>query len=88
MEEIRNAIDEADTHRLNRAAHALKGSVANFGARSVFDTAFRLEMMGKDEELGEARETCEALENELNYLKKMLENFVVEMSHENSDSRR
>ena len=33
LAEIRDAIDEGDPHRLNRAAHSLKGSVGNFGAQ-------------------------------------------------------
>jgi two-component system sensor histidine kinase/response regulator len=86
MEEIRDAIDGEDPHRLNRAAHALKGSAANFDARAVFDAAFRLEMMGKDEELDGAGAVYSTLVDEVECLKKALQNFSGEMSHENSDS--
>jgi signal transduction histidine kinase/DNA-binding response OmpR family regulator/HPt (histidine-containing phosphotransfer) domain-containing protein len=88
LKKIRDAIDERDPLRLNRAAHALKGSVGNFGACSAFDLAKRLEMMGEENALNGAEETCIALENELICLKKVLGNFVMEKSNENPDSRR
>jgi HPt (histidine-containing phosphotransfer) domain-containing protein len=73
LEEIRDAIDGGDPHRLNRAAHALKGSVGNFGGRNAFDTALRLEMMGKNRELGGAKAVYSFLAEEVERLGKALE---------------
>jgi len=77
MDEIRAAIDGGDPRRLNLAAHSLKGSVGNFGARSTFDAALRLEMMGKDRELGGAEAVYSFLAEEMERLGKALEEFTV-----------
>jgi HPt (histidine-containing phosphotransfer) domain-containing protein len=76
MAEIDNAISEGDGARLNRAAHALKGAVANFGARNAFDLALRLEMMGKGGELGGAKAVFSTLAEEVERLRKALEDFA------------
>jgi HPt (histidine-containing phosphotransfer) domain-containing protein len=76
MEDIRDAIDRGDPHRLNRAAHALKGSVGNFGGRNAFETALRLEIMGKNRELCGAAAVYSALAEEMERLGKALEKFA------------
>jgi signal transduction histidine kinase/CheY-like chemotaxis protein/HPt (histidine-containing phosphotransfer) domain-containing protein len=76
MAEIDSAIREGDAFRLNRAAHALKGSVVNFGARNAFDLALRLEMMGKESELTGAGGIFNSLAGEMERLRKALENFA------------
>jgi CheY-like chemotaxis protein/HPt (histidine-containing phosphotransfer) domain-containing protein len=76
MAEIRAAIDGGDPQRLNRAAHSLKGSVGNFGARATFDAAFRLEMMGKDNDIGGATAVYSALAEEMERLEKALEELA------------
>lgn len=78
MVDILSAIQEGNSHRLNRAAHALKGSVANFGARSALETALRLEMMGKNEDLNRATEVFAVLTEEMEYLKLALTEFAKE----------
>jgi PAS domain S-box-containing protein len=80
MLEIRDAMDEGDPGRVNRAAHSLKGSVGNFGANAAFDLALRLEMMGNHRELTGADEAFRALEDEMECLKKALADFIVEAS--------
>jgi signal transduction histidine kinase/CheY-like chemotaxis protein/HPt (histidine-containing phosphotransfer) domain-containing protein len=75
MVEIRDAIEGGDAHRLNRAAHSLKGSVVNFGARYAFDLALRLEMMGKERELNKAGEVFSSLAEEMERLSSALEDF-------------
>jgi HPt (histidine-containing phosphotransfer) domain-containing protein len=47
LSEIRAAIDGGDAKRLEVSAHTLKGSVANFGARIIVESAARLEQMGR-----------------------------------------
>jgi HPt (histidine-containing phosphotransfer) domain-containing protein len=76
MLEIRDAMDEGDPGRLNRAAHSLKGSVGNFGARDAVDLALRLEMMGKNEDFSGGREAFARLAEEMERLGQALEEFT------------
>ena len=48
MATLREAVAACDPERLHRAAHTLKGSVANFAAREAVAVAQRLEAMGRD----------------------------------------
>jgi CheY-like chemotaxis protein/HPt (histidine-containing phosphotransfer) domain-containing protein len=72
IKDIRDAIDGTDSHRLNRSAHALKGSVGNFGARKAYDLALRLELMGKSGDLTGADEAFHVLADEMERLKATL----------------
>jgi len=47
MFEIRKAVDGRDAPTLARAAHTLKGSVANFGADAASKAALRLEKLAR-----------------------------------------
>jgi CheY-like chemotaxis protein/HPt (histidine-containing phosphotransfer) domain-containing protein len=72
MAEIGQAIRESDPQRLNRAAHALKGSVGNFCARSAHELALRLEMMGKEDKLDGASDEFAELSKEIERLGEVL----------------
>jgi len=63
--QIRGAIAKSDADALDRAAHSLKGSVGNFGAKRAFEAAHRLELMGKEARLTEAEGALSELETEL-----------------------
>lgn len=65
LAEIHAALAGDDAAKLENAAHALKGSVANFGASAAVAAALRLEHMGRTRQLGEAAETVRALEHAL-----------------------
>lgn len=58
LAEVRRAAESGDAGALERAAHALKGSISNFGATAAYDAALRLETMGRT---GELDSTAEAL---------------------------
>ena len=62
LAEIQDAVTRGDAARLENAAHALKGSVANFGARDAVEAAFRLEQMGRTNQMREAEEMLRKLE--------------------------
>jgi two-component system sensor histidine kinase/response regulator len=49
VDRIRQAVMRKDADELEKAAHGLKGSVLNFGAKSVADIAQALETMGRTE---------------------------------------
>mgnify|MGYP001224698022 CR=1 FL=1 len=59
---IREAIAQGDDEALARAAHRLKGSVGNFGARRAVEAALRLEDMGREGDLSGAEEGYQMLE--------------------------
>jgi len=63
--EIQEAVARGDAAKLENAAHALKGSVANFGARNAVEAAFSLERMGRANQLNEAEEMLRKLESAL-----------------------
>ncbi len=68
MGHIQEAIDAADTRRLEREAHSLKGSVANFGAEPAVAAALELEMIGRSGNLGGAREGFRRLSQSIDAL--------------------
>lgn len=56
MSDIQAAVKSGNALRLERAAHSLKGSVANFGADSAFQAALALENIGRSGDLTGASE--------------------------------
>ena len=65
LEAIRVAIEAKDGAALHRAAHSLKGSVANFGAEKAVETAFQLEETCEDSQLGWAEDVFFVLRGEI-----------------------
>ena len=63
--QIKEGIAKGDANALEQAAHSLKGSVGNFGARRAFDAAYRLEVIGREGILAEADSALSELEKEL-----------------------
>ena len=76
MKEIQEGIDKGDAHVVERAAHSLKGSVANFAAKRAHEAAYRLEVLGREVNLGEANEALADLEKEIEGLKGALDSAV------------
>jgi two-component system sensor histidine kinase/response regulator len=73
MAKIRAAISERDARVVEHAAHSIKGSVANFGAKRAFDVACRLERIGKEGKLKEAESAHLELVKELQALETAME---------------
>ena len=71
--EVRAAIAAGDGKRLGASAHALKGSVANFGARAAVESASCLEQMGHAGDLRQSEDALHALEQALSALHVELE---------------
>src|SRR4030088_14883 len=63
LADARQAATDRDPLRLERAAHSLKGSVANFGAEDAYQAAMQLELMGRSRDLKGVEEAYAALEN-------------------------
>ena len=61
MNDIEDAVARQDSPLLERAAHTLKGAVANFGADAVVKEAFELERQGRSGDLSNAGENLNRL---------------------------
>jgi HPt (histidine-containing phosphotransfer) domain-containing protein len=72
---IRESIARGDSETLERAAHSLKGTVSNFGARSACEAALRLEMAGHGGNLTHAELAYAELEKEIGRLGQALALF-------------
>ena len=79
LAEIRGAVASGDAHTLERAAHTLKGSIANFGAEAAREAALRLESLGRTGNLSPAQEAYSALETEVGRFTSALESLSAEI---------
>ncbi len=68
MEQIQKGILAGDSKAVEQAAHSLKGSVANFAAGRAREAAYRVEVLGREGNLGEAKEALADLEREIGEL--------------------
>jgi len=75
LERLRAAIGEGSADEVRRAAHALKGSVANFIDAGPTATAFELENMGRAGQIDGAAAALERLDQELEALSECLRQF-------------
>ena len=62
LTELRAAFANRDAQGVERTAHGLKGSVANFGAQAAVDTAFRIEQLGRQGNLQDVGQELQVLE--------------------------
>ena len=76
LDEIRAAVQDREPSHLERSAHTLKGSVANFGAAQATRSACQLEQIGREQHLDEAPAALRTLELHLSALKLALEDMV------------
>jgi len=65
LAKIGTAISSRDHESLRKAAHTLKGAVANFSAPAAFEAASKLEQTGKNMELTGAEEQFLILKSEI-----------------------
>ena len=63
---------KAVSERLRTAAHALKGSVANFVSKRAVDAAYQLEVMGREQNLTDAEIGYARLDEEIARLSQFL----------------
>ena len=76
VERIRQAVQSSDSSSLEKAAHALKGSVSNFCAQRALDAAVRLEEIGRAGAAESAEPALRRLEKSLNELQPMIERLA------------
>jgi HPt (histidine-containing phosphotransfer) domain-containing protein len=77
--DIRTAMAHADPARLTRAAHTLKGAVANFCAPTALEAAQHLEVLGQTGNLDEVDRAYAVLEGEIRKLNRSLTEFLPEL---------
>jgi len=75
LAELHEAVAHGDSIAIERSAHGLKGSVANFGAPAAVDAAFRLEQLGRTQRLAEVAHVLNSLELALAALRPELESL-------------
>jgi HPt (histidine-containing phosphotransfer) domain-containing protein len=78
MGELRETIRARRGADLSAAAHALKGSIGTLRASNAFETARRLEFLGKQGDFAAAQETLPTLEEKLHRLESRLSAFIEE----------
>ena len=78
LSELKKAINDGDAPIVERAAHTLKGSVGTFSAKKAHETAFRLEILGREGKLEEAAAEYSKLEQEVEELDAALKETLSE----------
>jgi HPt (histidine-containing phosphotransfer) domain-containing protein len=76
MENIRRAIDQRDAETLHREAHRLKGSIRYFGDTPAYETAYRLEILGKEGKIEEAGDVFPTLDEAMARMRPVLLHYV------------
>jgi HPt (histidine-containing phosphotransfer) domain-containing protein len=70
--QIRKGLDSGNATMIQRAAHALKGSVGTFQASAAQDAANQLEIAAKDADLVGARTAFERLSTQIDLVRQDL----------------
>src|SRR5712691_1500944 len=73
LRELGEAIARGDAQQVERTAHGLKGSVANFGARAAVEAALAIENMARAQTLAGVAPVLDQLERALAALRPELE---------------
>jgi PAS domain S-box-containing protein len=76
VNDIYQAIAASDSRALERASHKIKGSLGSFGACQAFETARRLEEMGRNGSVDGAAAMHRALEKEIEALHEAVEEMT------------
>ncbi len=69
MEELEIAVSLQDAHRIQAAAHTLKGTLGNLIAADAYEAARRLEDMGRKGELDRVEETLRLVQEQVQRVK-------------------
>ena len=82
---IKEGITGNDAGLLEREAHSLKGAVGNFGAKEVYEAAYRLEKLGKEGTMATAPEALSNLESAITGFVSEMNIVLQEIQNEDSD---
>jgi two-component system, sensor histidine kinase and response regulator len=81
MQEMREALNGHDAHRLERLAHTMKGSSASLGASRICEAALVLEMRAQSGALENAGELIDSLQAELERALPELDSLTRKVAH-------
>ena len=76
LEQIHLALARGEAKEIERAAHALRGTLVYLGSRSCVDAVERVEQMGRSGDLSSATESIERLATQIEILKQALATSV------------
>ncbi len=76
LSDLRSRIADNDSEAVSETAHKLKGSLGGIQAMAAFQAALRLEICGKENNLTEAVEAMNILEQEIERLKGAFDEFL------------
>jgi signal transduction histidine kinase/HPt (histidine-containing phosphotransfer) domain-containing protein len=76
--ELEGALAQSNAPLVRRAAHTIKGGLRMFGAAAAYDSACRLEDLGREGDLGSVGESFVELKQALAALESELSTFVAE----------
>lgn len=77
---IHDALSHGNAQTLTYAVHTLKGSVGNFAATGAFEASLRLEKLGRQGNLSQAKVALAELEEQLACLEPILANLKIEVA--------
>lgn len=87
LEKVREGIAENNADSLERAAHSLKGAVANFGAGEAYEAAYQLEKLGNAGKLDKAKAEMQSLEKAMEALASDMNTTLEGMANEDTACR-
>jgi HPt (histidine-containing phosphotransfer) domain-containing protein len=73
MTNVRTAVEAGDAHRVERAAHSIKGALLNISAEAAADRALSLEQVGRSGELESCSRMLIDLEDQVDQLRGVLQ---------------
>lgn len=77
VEDIADAFQQADSSRLSKAAHSLKGSCSNVGAVCLYEMCKEIEIFAKNNQLADAEPLVKGLANELSHVQALFAELAV-----------
>lgn len=78
MSDIKSALDEGNSKKLETAAHTLKGMLSNFGANAAVEAAFTIERVAREGDMGRALTAYPDLEKEMSRLRPAVKGLALE----------
>jgi two-component system sensor histidine kinase/response regulator len=82
ISQLRQAITEDESERVQAVAHQIKGMAGSFAAGTAVELSQNIEAMAQEGNLGRARQLCTRLEAELGRMKAALEELCSPVKHQ------